>query len=85
MIYIVVKRRESDAVFLPSFTICQIALCIMPGSFRYREAILLKRGKNVGKIPAELSSNVWVLPVACSVRSMDRGTKRESHLLVYSS
>lgn len=42
LIYIVVKRRKSDAVFILSLTVCQIALYVMLGSFRYHEAILLK-------------------------------------------
>lgn len=49
LIYIVVKRRKSDAVFILFFTVCQIALYIMTGSFRYHEAILLKLVKMLEK------------------------------------
>lgn len=87
LIYIVENRRNSDAEFILSFTftICQIALHFMPGSFRYHEAILLKQGGKCWKNPSWTISNVWVLPVACRVHNLNRGPKRENHLLLYSS
>lgn len=71
LIYVVVKRRESDAVFILSFTIVQISPYIMLGSFRYHEAIILKQGGKRWENPSWII--IHCLDPPCSLQRTQHG------------
>jgi len=58
------EESQTQYLFMPSFTIYQILLCIMPGSFRYRTvpAIILEEEKKWWRSPSWTMIWCLVLP-----------------------